>query len=99
MRTRRGRANPGPTTAQGAFRAPPDSNRFPQEPRLLVEIPGDIDAIKAADMGLAKAWRFHMRALMDDAFRQGCAVTGFATEGRGAHRRSYYVVEREFKPF
>jgi predicted GNAT superfamily acetyltransferase len=86
-----------PTTAQSKFRAPPDESRFLGEPRLLVEIPGDIDAIKAADMGLAKAWRFHMRALMDDAFELGYAVTGFATEGQGADRRSYYVVEKEFK--
>lgn len=86
-----------PTTIRGALHTPPENVDLPDAPRFLVEIPGDIDAIKAADLDLAKAWRFHIRALMDSAFGQGCAVVGFATDGRGADRRSYYVVEREFK--
>jgi predicted GNAT superfamily acetyltransferase len=87
-------ANPT-AEAKGGFRAPPGSFRLPGAARFLVEIPGDFDAIKAADMPLARGWRMHVRAALEEAFAQGCAITRFATVVEGGARRSYYVVERE----
>lgn len=87
-------ANPT-AEATGGFRAPPDSFRLPDAKHFLVEIPGDFDAIKAADMPLALGWRMHIRALLEAAFAEGCVVTHFATAVEGGERRSYYVLKRD----
>jgi predicted GNAT superfamily acetyltransferase len=81
--------------AKGGFRAPPDSFRLPGAGHFLVEIPGDFDALKAADMPLARGWRMHVRAVLEEAFAGGCAIVRFATAVEGGVRRSYYVLERD----
>jgi predicted GNAT superfamily acetyltransferase len=58
---------------------------------LLLEIPADIQAIKAADMDLAVAWSAHVRGLFCDLFAQGYLVTDFVYLS-GAHPRSFYVL-------
>ncbi len=87
-------ANPTGET-KGGFRAPPDSFRLPDAAHFLVEIPGDFDALKAADMPLARGWRMHVRAALEEAFAGGCAIVHFATAVEGGARRSYYVLERD----
>jgi predicted GNAT superfamily acetyltransferase len=42
--------------------------------RLLVQIPARFQAIKSADLGLARAWRGHTRALFEAAFAAGYTV-------------------------
>jgi predicted GNAT superfamily acetyltransferase len=55
---------------------------------LLLEIPFDFLALKAADLSLAKAWRFYTRAVFEEAFTSGYLVTDFVhTKGR-----SFYVL-------
>lgn len=74
----------GPGRVIPAFEADP----------ILIEIPGDVNALKQADMELARAWRFHIRELCEQAFGAGYVVSRFVTEGRGPSRRSFYVLER-----
>ncbi len=63
-------------------------------PQVLVEVPGDVSAVKAADMKLAQAWQACVRAGLEAAFQAGYMVSGFASEGEGVARRSTYVLAR-----
>ncbi len=58
---------------------------------LLVEIPADFQALKAADLGLALEWRLHSRALFESLFDQGYLVTDFVYLP-GSQPRSFYVL-------
>ncbi len=54
----------------------------------LIEIPADFLALKAADLGLARDWRFYCRELFETAFAAGYLVTDFVHDGG----RSFYVL-------
>lgn len=71
----------------------PHSTESPSRrvPLLLLEIPADIQAIKAADMDLAVAWSAHVRGLFCGLFAQGYLVTDFVYLS-GTHPRSFYVL-------
>lgn len=43
-----------------------------------IAIPGDIDALLAADPNAARRWRIEIRTALEDAFGEGWRVTGFA---------------------
>lgn len=58
---------------------------------LLVEIPSDILAIRAAKPELALEWRMHTRTLFEDLFGRGYLVTDFV-HLPGSHPRSFYVL-------
>lgn len=58
---------------------------------LLVEIPADFLALKAADPALALEWRLHSRVLFEDLFGRGYLVTDLVYLP-GAHPRSFYVL-------
>ncbi len=55
---------------------------------LLVEIPMDFPAMKKADLGLARDWRFFSREVFEEAFRLGYLVTDFVCDAE----RSFYVL-------
>ena len=55
---------------------------------LLVEIPGDLLALKTADLSLARAWRTYTRAIFEDAFAAGYLITDFVHD----EGRSFYVM-------
>lgn len=74
----------------------PDLSR--KEPRLLVEIPPRIQALKAADMGLARDWRAKTRAVFQTYFKRGYAITGFVTGQEGEIRKSFYLLTKEPSP-
>jgi predicted GNAT superfamily acetyltransferase len=57
---------------------------------LLAEIPSDIEALKAVDLSLARAWRFFTREFFETAFAAGYLVTDFIFEAET--RRSFYVL-------
>ncbi len=64
------------------------ANPDPREPSLepvgdafLLQIPSDIEALRAADMPLARAWRYQVRAIAEAAFAAGYVVTDFAPAG------------------
>jgi predicted GNAT superfamily acetyltransferase len=69
-----------------------------EEEWVAVELPADYQAIKAADMGLALAWRLALRQLFQAYFAAGHAAVDFVTEGSGGERRSYYILRAEHKP-
>ncbi|GAA0989700.1 hypothetical protein GCM10009555_074110 [Acrocarpospora macrocephala] len=60
--------------------------RVAAERVVLVELPEDIEAIRRADPGAAKAWRLAVRDVLGGMMDEGATVTGFARGG--------YVVER-----
>lgn len=67
---------------------PPDPR---DQPLLLVEIPPDFLALKAADRALALRWRLHTRAWFEALFARGYLVTDFV-HLPGRHPRSFYVL-------
>jgi predicted GNAT superfamily acetyltransferase len=55
---------------------------------VLVEIPFNFQAVKAADLSLARDWRFYTREVFEKAFASGYLVTDFVHEDE----RSFYVM-------
>nr|WP_285775095.1 GNAT family N-acetyltransferase [Microtetraspora sp. NBRC 13810] len=55
---------------------------------VLVAVPEDIERLRGADPGAAKAWRHAVRDVLGGLLAEGAQVTGF-------HRKMYYVVERD----
>ena len=55
---------------------------------LLIEIPPDLPALKAADLSLARDWRFYTREVFENAFAAGYLVTDFVHD----QGRSFYVL-------
>ncbi len=55
---------------------------------LLVEIPTDFPAVKAANLTVARDWRFYTREVFEDAFAGGYLVTDFIHD----QGRSFYVL-------
>ncbi len=89
------------TARPDGLRAPPEVAELPSPPPpyILVEAPGDIGAVKAADMGLARAWQAYLRALLRAAFGlkpEPYTITHFASEVEAGVRRSYYLLQRGF---
>lgn len=58
---------------------------------LAAEIPAEFAGLKAADHGLAAAWRQYTRMFFEDAFSHGYIVTDFAREG-GSLPRAFYLL-------
>ena len=65
-----------------------------QGARLLIQIPAHFQAIKTVDMGLARAWRLHTRALFEAAFAEGYVVTDLLFEDG----QSFYLLEKDWVP-
>ncbi len=66
-------------------------------PFLLVEIPADFQALKAADIHLAGEWRTHSRGIFEGLFKAGYIVTDFVrsvkeVRSKNEPTRSYYVL-------
>ena len=91
------RAAPSGATRPGqtATPQPPDPSSPVVEAgaTVLVEIPADFLALKAADPVLALRWRLGTRAAFEALFRQGYAVTDFVHEP-GSTPRAVYVLTR-----
>jgi len=100
--------NPATAGSDGLVRPSP----VPSEPKaetVLVEIPAHLQAIKAADMELARHWRAHTREIFEGCFAAGYTVTEFISQMRPFDnpstglrtqdelRRSYYVLQRDFE--
>jgi predicted GNAT superfamily acetyltransferase len=63
---------------------------------LLIEIPPGFQAIKAASMDLARAWREHTASLFEHYFARGYVVSDFVSEraepDQHGQRRNFYVL-------
>jgi len=85
--------NPGQPRPDGWLAPAP--LRPPEGPRVLIEIPPRIQALKAASMELALEWRLSVRQASEAAFAAGytaCDVVRGEVEGIP---RVWYVLERE----
>jgi predicted GNAT superfamily acetyltransferase len=71
---------------------PPEHVPSLQDQLLAAEIPPDFMALKAADLGLARDWRFFAREFFETAFARGYIVTDFAFDPRADTPRSLYVL-------
>lgn len=69
----------------------------PTAETVLVEIPAQVQAIKAADIELARQWRAQTRELFEGCFAAGYTVTEFISQAQDNLRRSYYVLQRDFE--
>jgi predicted GNAT superfamily acetyltransferase len=85
-----------PSTARpDGLRAPGEWIASPDSATILVEFPGDVGAVKAADLGLARAWRFHVREVIQAAFEVGYFVAGVTGEGVRRARQSFYLLKHD----
>lgn len=66
----------------------PDGDRF------LLQIPRDIEALKTADMALARTWRYQIRSIAEAAFANGFVVTDFTRDDSAG----FYLLERQAPP-
>jgi predicted GNAT superfamily acetyltransferase len=65
----------------------------PFESRLLLaEMPVDFMALKSADFGLARDWRFFTRELFETAFEKNYIVTDFIFDRNEGNPRGLYVL-------
>ena len=78
-----------PTVAGEPLR--PSEETTVEGERILIQIPSDFQALKAADRNLALEWRLCTRALFEEVFAKGYVVTDLLMEGE----RSYYLLESE----
>jgi predicted GNAT superfamily acetyltransferase len=86
--------NPSDPRPDG-LRAPGERIDPPDSDAILVEIPGSVAALRAADLGLARAWRFHTREVIQGAFEAGYYVVNVTTEEAGQSRRSFYLLKHD----
>jgi predicted GNAT superfamily acetyltransferase len=73
---------------------PPQTSLPIQGDRLLIQIPAYFQAIKASDIGLARAWRVHTLTLFEAAFARGYVVTDLLFE----EGQSCYLLEKDWTP-
>jgi len=71
---------------------PPEHVPGLEDQLLAAEIPPDFMALKTADLGLARDWRFFTREFFETAFAQGYIVTDFAFDPKEDTPRSLYVL-------
>jgi predicted GNAT superfamily acetyltransferase len=81
------------TVRNDVLNAPSALHPPASEPRVLLEIPDDINALKTHDPKLAEAWRLAVREAFQVAFQAGYRAVGFVREGE-ATRRSFYLLSR-----
>ena len=82
------------TLAIGDDQLPRPPEHVPSLETQLVagEIPSDFMALKAADFGLARDWRFFTREFFETAFARGYIVTDFVFDASHGRSRSLYVL-------
>ncbi len=64
------------------------------EPRILLEIPADIAALRARDPGLAERWRSLIGRAFQLAFNKSYLAVHFVRDDSSTTRRGFYVLER-----
>lgn len=76
----------------GDLARPPQTGLPIEGDRVLIQIPSHFQAIRSADMELARAWRHHTRALFEAAFVEGYTIVDHLFE-KG---RSCYLLKRDW---
>ncbi len=90
------RANRTELDGRGLLRSEMD-DRASGAKAVLVEIPADFQAIKSADMGLAREWRLQTREIFGHYFGAGYIATEFVSEVQEGRRRNFYLLQRAFE--
>jgi len=67
-----------------------DLDALPDKPFILVEIPADLDRVRATDIAEARRWRLVTREAFEILFANGYVLVGFVHEGG----RSFHLLER-----
>jgi predicted GNAT superfamily acetyltransferase len=67
-----------------------------KDPRIGIEIPEDIDAIKRRNLRLAQLWRSRTREVIQAYLTRGFVIMGFASKPDSGRRRSFYLLEKGF---
>lgn len=80
-------------TAAG-LRAPGHSLLDADAPHVLVEVPAEYQAVKAADSELALAWRLATRAVFEAYSAAGYTAVDFVSRLAEEERRSFYLLCR-----
>jgi predicted GNAT superfamily acetyltransferase len=81
---------------QDGLPRPPEHIPALDDQLLAAEIPPDFMALKEADLGLARDWRFFTREFFETAFARGYIVTDFAfTPGIDGARSMYVLTDGE----
>jgi predicted GNAT superfamily acetyltransferase len=90
-------APPALTRAAELRALAPLANPDPQGPtdqptgeRFLIQIPANVEALKASDLPRARAWRYQLRVLAEGAFAAGFTATDYARDGEVG----LYLLER-----
>jgi predicted GNAT superfamily acetyltransferase len=73
--------------------SPEETNLTSHQPTLALEIPGDFQALKAADSALALRWRLATQALFEHYFEAGYTATECVFDQSSSHRRNIYILE------
>lgn len=60
----------------------------------LVEVPINFQALKAIDLGLARAWKLQIRDIFEAAFANGYIVTDFLHGDREGRERAFYLLSQ-----
>jgi predicted GNAT superfamily acetyltransferase len=90
------RANRTELDGRGLLRSEMDDRASGVE-AVLVEIPADFQAIKSADMGLAREWRLQTREIFLECFGADYVATDFISELQGKQRHNFYLLQRAFE--
>jgi predicted GNAT superfamily acetyltransferase len=90
------RANRTEFDRRGLLRSETD-DRAPGAEAVLIEIPADFQAIKSADMGLAREWRAQTREIFKNCFGVGYVATEFISEVQEGQRHNFYFLQRDFE--
>ena len=62
---------------------------------ILIEIPENIQKIKATNMKLARDWRLKTRELFETYFRKGYVAIDFLSEKIDDQRRNFYILSKK----
>jgi len=73
---------------------PPAETAPPAGPRVLVEIPARIQALRRSSRELTAAWRSHTRALLEALLAAGYQATDLIYEPDPPYPRSFYLLEQ-----
>lgn len=86
--------NPAQVAEADGLLHPAEHIHTPDGAFALVEIPYNFQAIKVYDLGLARAWRYHIREIFELAFSTGYLVTDFFVESQVGRLRSFYALSQ-----
>ncbi len=92
-------AGRGSLTLEEASRSyePAVKGRRAKSRRVSVEIPSDIDKMKAGNLKEALEWRLRTRSSFQELFGRGYVIHGFATGIEHGSRKSLYLLEKGYE--